>query len=689
MNLLRRSGTVVVGSALALSCSAKSPRELTDSRTQPLAAAGWHTDGAKIHAPDGSDFWIDAINWYGFETRNAVAHGLYAVSHTQMLQQIVTHGFNTVRIPFSNEMWETNPTVRSGSVSACPDCKNKRSREILALIINEAGALGLHVILDNHRSSAGNSAETNGMWYTDAYPELAWIEDWRQIQAWVNDPAEVDYLAADGKPIVLGFDVRNEPHTGGKGRDAQYLSGATWGTGDGIDPASNPNPNPFAPGCVASSACHDWRLAAERVGSTLMGDAFLNGWAYPLIFVEGIGLYPADGTSPPENVTDSTWWGGNLRGPRGNSTNPGAPVVFNVGGDASALGAPVDDQLVYSAHDYGVDLYAQDWFNAGTCYASGCGSSSLADLWFGNWAYLTDDVAPVWPGHASYPWGNTGHAGYTATPVFVGEFGTGNDAASLFSTGPGSQGQWFTALVNFIQSSREPSPSNYSGLPVQDLHFAYWALNGNDAYSLLTNDWDTLANTDKLDTFLCAIQSQPAATCDVGALPSPGDTAPPPGCDVDADCDDGEACNGVEVCDVDGQCVVAVPPMTCDDGDACNGVETCSAGACQPGSPLVCDDADTCNGVYTCDAVLGCVEQQPPCDDGNACNGTETCEAGVCSPGTPPSCDDGQACNGVESCDPVTGCVAPTLCCAANREACSVNTDCCSNNCRGGTCKGN
>jgi hypothetical protein len=64
-----------------------------------------------------------------------------------------------------------------------------------------------------------------------------------------------------------------------------------------------------------------------------------------------------------------------LPGVNGNANNPGAPVVLNAGGDASLLGAPVTNQLVYSAHDFGPSEYQQEWFNSSTCYKSGCSSS--------------------------------------------------------------------------------------------------------------------------------------------------------------------------------------------------------------------------------------------------------------------------------------------------------------------------
>ena len=54
-------------------------------------------------------------------------------------------------------------------------------------------------------------------------------------------------------------------------------------------------------------------------------------------------------------------------------------------------------------------------------------------------------------------------------------------------------------------------------------------------------------------------------------------------------------------------------------------------------------------------------------------------------------CDDGNTGSG-DGCDAscqydTSACVAGS--CGASKDACSVNADCCSNNCKGGTCKGN
>jgi endoglucanase len=511
---------------------------LTVGAVRTQAAGGWTTSGNRILDPAGAQFVISGINWYGFETRDAMAHGMWSRNYTGILDDAKRYGYNTIRIPFSNSMWESNPSPGANKISACPECKGKRARDILALIVNYAGSIGLHVILDNHRSTAGNSAQENGLWYTSGFLEQAWIRDWVSVQEWVHgipqtlgatDTVKVNYLAADGFPIVIGYDLRNEPHTPSR---TPYLDGATWGTGDGIDPRVNPNPNPFAPACVATSTCHDWRLAAERAGTTILGAAAQRGWSYPLIFVEGIGSYPTATGTAAAGPYDGYWWGGNLLGVNGNANNPGAPILLNAGGNASSLGAPVPNQVVYSAHDYGPALYQQAWFNTSTCYKSNCSASSLADVWRKYWAHLNlaGGINPVWPGHAAYPWSNTGHTAYTQAPIWVGEFGTANADSDLISTGAGSQGQWFTSMINFIQSSYNLTPSNDSGLPVQSINWTYWALNEEDSYSLLATGYTGLENPKKEYSFLCFIQRGPLAVApgtgagqcgSTGALPRP------------------------------------------------------------------------------------------------------------------------------------------------------------------------
>lgn len=509
------------------------------------SATAYHTYGNQILDPAGKVFTISGVNWYGAETTTEAPGGLWAEDYTVILNEIKQYGFNTIRIPYSNQNWETDPIPASHYIGACKACVGQHTRDILAMIINYAGSIGLHVILDNHRSETGNSAEANGLWYNNGsrtyYPETAWLNDWVHILDWIHgakqtqgatDTVAVNYLASDGYPTVIGFDLRNEPHTVCSASGCATATSAQWGSGDGIDPAVNPNPNPFAPACASANppTCYDWRLAAERAGDDIFGEAAAHGWDYPLIAVEGVQIVPTATGNWANGPYSWDWWGGNLAGVNGNSGNSGAPIVFNAGGNATSLGPAVDNQVVYSAHDYGPEENSQSWFNTSTCYASGCSSSSLADVWDQFWAYinLPGGVNPTWPGHSSYPWGNTGAAAYTTAPVWIGEFGTGTSSSDLYSSGAGSEGQWFTDMVNFIYSSY--TRSGNSGYPVSDLSWTYWSINGNDSYAILNSNWNGLTLPAKVYSFLCYGQQPPTALTfgsgtnqcsNTGALPNP------------------------------------------------------------------------------------------------------------------------------------------------------------------------
>ncbi len=131
-------------------------------------------------------------------------------------------------------------------------------------------------------------------------------------------------------------------------------------------------------------------------------------------------------------------------------------------------------------------------------------------------------------------------------------------------------------------------------------------------------------------------------------------TVAPPECTVDADCDDGDACNGEETC-VDNECQDGTA-MDCDDGDACTD-DSCADDACV-NTAVVCDDG------FECDADTGdCVETAPcaddtDCDDGLFCNGAETCDLTtdpdnpVCVDGDDPCADTVCTCQGEDQ-DPV------------------------------------
>ena len=130
-----------------------------------------------------------------------------------------------------------------------------------------------------------------------------------------------------------------------------------------------------------------------------------------------------------------------------------------------------------------------------------------------------------------------------------------------------------------------------------------------------------------------------------------GGCVPPTLCVGDADCDDGNFCDGAERC-VDGRCAAGTPP-DCGDGVACT-VDACDdvADACvHVADDSLCPLDRQCIPPGGCTFVGDCTSDAD-CDDGFFCNGVETCSAGRCVGGMAPSCGDAVACT-VDFCDEV------------------------------------
>ncbi len=198
-----------------------------------------HTAGRFIVDANGNRVKLNAVNWYGAESPDYVVGGLAYIQN--IAQQVSSMGFNAVRLPWSNEMYENNPVVPDYALEGNPDLIGLQAMDIFDQVVNTLAGNGLMVILDNHNSDAewccGNDGNT--LWYNDRYPESSWISDWQGIvQRYIH------------QPYVIGVDLRNEPRIN-----------ATWG--------GNPNT--------------DWHAAAQRGGNAVLG-ANTN----LLVFVEGI-----------------------------------------------------------------------------------------------------------------------------------------------------------------------------------------------------------------------------------------------------------------------------------------------------------------------------------------------------------------------------------------------------------------
>lgn len=107
-------------------------------------------------------------------------------------------------------------------------------------------------------------------------------------------------------------------------------------------------------------------------------------------------------------------------------------------------------------------------------------------------------------------------------------------------------------------------------------------------------------------------------------------------------CNDGVACT-VDACDETANaCVIQPNNAACDDGNVCNGTELCGVAGCVAGTALVCNDGNACTD-DSCNPGTGCqaTNNTAPCaDDGSACT-TDVCSAGVCTHPQSGACNSG------------------------------------------------
>ena len=330
--------------------------------------------GELVDASSGCQVSLTGVNWFGFETSTFAPQGLWARNWKDMLKQIAQTGFNTIRLPFSNQLFDPSSKPNGINYRLNPDLKGLQGLALMDRIVQGARSLGLKIILDRHDPTADQRPP---LWYTSQISQSRWIQDWVMLAQHYR-----------GNDTIIGADLANEPH-----------GPATWGDG---------NPNT------------DWRLAAEQAGNAILSVS--PDW---LIIVEGIEQYHGD----------YYWWGGNLEG---------------AGQYPVRLSVP--DKLVYSAHDYGPEVYKEQWFKASNF------PDNLPAVWQKHWAYLQK-------------------AG--TAPVFVGEFGGG-------SMGQDAEGVWQRSLVSFLKTN--------------NISYTYWAWNPNsgDTGGILQNDWKTV-NQSKID----------------------------------------------------------------------------------------------------------------------------------------------------------------------------------------------
>jgi len=215
---------------------------------RPEVQVPLRTNGSRILDARNSTVRLTTINWYGSSDLDFVPAGL-DVRHRRDIAILIRRlGFNSVRLPYSDEMVRDNPAIPQQRLAANPDLVGQTALAVYHQVVHSLTEAGLLVIPNNHITQATWCCGAN-------LCDAQWANDWlgpicrvRQTEAdWISNWEKVMGPLASNE-LVIGADLRNEVR-------------APWGT----------------------LRWETWAAAAERAAERLL--AINSTW---LMIVEGL-----------------------------------------------------------------------------------------------------------------------------------------------------------------------------------------------------------------------------------------------------------------------------------------------------------------------------------------------------------------------------------------------------------------
>ncbi len=212
------------------------------------------TKGRYVIDACGDRFKLKSVNWYGASGEREVVGGLHKQSISDIVSLIKTAGFNSVRLPFSNQMLHTDAPLPPEYLSANPQLIGKTPLEVFDVVVEALAQQDIAIILNNHTSFSEWCCgfDFNGLWYHDGQSKGQWQQDWLDIVS------RYQHI-----PQVVGADLRNEVRTT-KWHNTIIPESPNWGWGDQ----------------------NDWKLVSQETGN-LIHSAHQD----LLIVVEGINWW--------------------------------------------------------------------------------------------------------------------------------------------------------------------------------------------------------------------------------------------------------------------------------------------------------------------------------------------------------------------------------------------------------------
>ncbi|KJZ78311.1 hypothetical protein HIM_02349 [Hirsutella minnesotensis 3608] len=168
------------------------------------------TRGRNIVDARGRRFRLSSVNWYGASDELFVPGGLDVRHRNDIADRIRRLGFNSVRLPYADELVTSNPVIDGRLVSANPDLAGRRALDVLAAVTEALTDAGIAVIINNHITSATwccGADPCDAGWANDHLGPLCRVQ--QTEEQWIRNWETVMDRFVDN-PLVIGADLRNE-----------------------------------------------------------------------------------------------------------------------------------------------------------------------------------------------------------------------------------------------------------------------------------------------------------------------------------------------------------------------------------------------------------------------------------------------------------------------------------------------
>lgn len=150
------------------------------------------------------------MNWYGASGNSFIPGGLDVQHRSTIATAIRRNGFNSVRLPYADEMVRKNPLINSTLLTANADFVLSTALEVCHAIVESHTDPRLAVIVNNHITQNcwccdGNLCDI--LWFNNhlspfcrvRQTESEWVENWLAIMRPLVK-----------NPFIVGADSRNE-----------------------------------------------------------------------------------------------------------------------------------------------------------------------------------------------------------------------------------------------------------------------------------------------------------------------------------------------------------------------------------------------------------------------------------------------------------------------------------------------